>query len=120
MAAQLNELDIRKLLEEVERLKVQNAHMDRLLNTPEFLNFREGIRLEAAHQVKRWGPSHDRGKGPLDWFWLIGYLAQKIVHSDLAGDKEKALHHCVSTAAACANWHESITQKYVVTEKSGK
>ena len=64
--------------------------------------------LEAAHQRERWGSSHDGGKAPLDWFWLIGYLAQKAATSQIAGDADKAKHHTISTAAALANWHAAI------------
>lgn len=75
------------------------------LNTPETVDFMKGIPLEAAHQRERWGVDHDEGKAPLDWFWLIGYLAQKAAASAMAGDVEKAKHHTISTAAALANWH---------------
>lgn len=75
------------------------------INTPETADFMKGIPLEAAHQRDRWGADHDDGKAPLDWFWLIGYLAQKAATSALAGDIEKAKHHTISTAAALANWH---------------
>lgn len=104
----MNELDVKELMERAEGLEVENAELKRLLNTPEFLNFGKGVILEAAHQVKRWGPAHDRNKGPLDWFWLIGYLAQKVVVAQQAGDRNKALHHTISTAAVCANWHAAI------------
>lgn len=64
--------------------------------------------LEASHQRARWGSDHDGGKTAWDWFWLIGYLAQKAASALVAGDRDKALHHCISTAAALANWHASI------------
>ena len=44
----------------------------------------------------------------LDWFWLVGYLAQKAAFADIGGDREKALHHTISTAAALANWHAAL------------
>ena len=64
--------------------------------------------IEAAHQRQRWGSEHDGGKQPLDWFWLIGYLAQKAATAQMGGDLEKAKHHTISTAAALANWHAAI------------
>lgn len=82
--------------------------LDDLINNPEIENFLEGVRREAAHQVERWGTSHDRAKRPADWFWLVGYLAGKALHSALAGDNGKARHHCISTAAALFNWHSAI------------
>ena len=87
------------------------AERDRLLaliNTPEIDNFMRAVHLEAVHQVERWGPAHDRAKRPADWFWLIGYLAGKALHAAVAGNSEKALHHTISTAAACYNWHCAI------------
>ena len=41
-------------------------------------------------------------KTPEDWFWLIGYLVGKAIRPD---DPGKRLHHIITTAAACLNWH---------------
>ena len=68
-----------------------------------------GVPIEAAHQRERWGVEHDGGKTPFDWFWLIGYLAQKAASAAVAGDDEKAKHHTISTAAALANWHAQLS-----------
>lgn len=87
---------------------VREAIRAEIVNTPETADFMAGVPLEAAHQRERWGVSHDGGKTPFDWFWLIGYLAQKAANAQLAGDTEKALHHTISTAAALANWHAQI------------
>lgn len=80
-----------------------------IINTPETADFMAGVPLEAAHQRERWGAAHDAGKTPEDWFWLIGYLAQKALRAQNAGDMEKAQHHTISTAAALANWHAAIS-----------
>lgn len=90
---------------EVATLRARVAELEAQINTPETADFMRGVPLEAAHQRERWGVEQDAGKGPLDWFWLIGYLAQKAATSALAGDFEKAKHHTISTAAALANWH---------------
>src|SRR3546814_17047990 len=71
-------------------------------------NFLRAVHIEAAHQVEKWGMANDRAKRPADWFWLVGYLAGKALHSTVAGDNEKALHHCISTSAAHYHWHCSI------------
>lgn len=84
------------------------ARLREKLNTPQLANFSEAVISEAAHQRERWGSEHDAGKGPLDWFWLIGFLAQKAAFAAIAGDVEKALHHTISTAAALANWHAAL------------
>jgi hypothetical protein len=84
------------------------AELEAKINTPVTDDWFEGVRLEAVHQQERWGSDHDAGKTPLDWFWLIGYLAQKAAHSAIAGDADKAKHHTISTAAALRNWHRHI------------
>lgn len=86
---------------ELDRLRI-------LVNTPTLHSFREGVMLEAIHQRERWGSTHDAGKTPADWFWLVGYLAGKALHAQNGGNTEKALHHTISTAAALANWHAAI------------
>jgi hypothetical protein len=89
--------------------RARTLELEHLINAPEIGNFLEGVRLEAAHQVERWGADHDEGKDPASWFWLLGYLAGKALAAAIAGDLEKALHHTISTAAACLNWHARLT-----------
>jgi hypothetical protein len=80
-----------------------------IINAPETADFMAGVPIEAAHQRERWGSYHDAGKTPFDWFWLVGYLAQKAAASAVAGDIEKAKHHTISTAGALANWHAALS-----------
>lgn len=87
---------------EVERLRA-------LINTPHTRDWFVATDIEAAHQVERWGTSHDAGKNPEDWFWLLGYLSGKALASFRAGDREKGLHHIVSSAATLLNWHRQVT-----------
>ncbi|HEY0915401.1 MAG TPA: hypothetical protein VGE22_11065 [Solimonas sp.] len=70
------------------------------INTPEIADFLKAVENEALHQRDRWGADGDAGKADADWFWLIGYLAGKALHKP-----EKVLHHIITTAAACLNWH---------------
>lgn len=93
---------------EVEGLRARITELEALINTPQMSDWFDGVRLEAAHQQERWGTDHDTGKTPFDWFWLIGYLAQKAASSAVANDIEKAKHHTISTAAALLNWHRAI------------
>lgn len=95
---------IRNVLDEAKRL-------DALVNTPELHDFAKAVPLEAAHQRERWGSAHDAGKTPADWFWLIGFLGGKALRAHVQGTTEKALHHTISTAAACCNWHAAILGK---------
>ncbi len=80
-----------------------------LLNKPEVNDFGRGVTTEAVHQQERWGTSSDKGKTPMDWFWLLGFLAGKALHAAVTGNLDKAKHHCISTAAACANWHAALS-----------
>ncbi len=75
---------------------------------PDTSDFLEGTRLEAAHQIARWGVSHDAGKTAWDWFWLVGYLVQKAAVAAVEGDTEKAKHHTISTAATLLNWYSQL------------
>lgn len=70
------------------------------INTPEIHDFIVAIQREALHQRERWASDHDAGKTDADWFWLIGHLAGKALHK-----ADKKLHHIITTAAACLNWH---------------
>jgi hypothetical protein len=92
----------------ITRLRAAEAR----LNTPELHDFAAGVVAEAAHQRDRWGSEHDAGKAPADWFWLLGYLGGKALAAALAGNTEKALHHCISSAAALANWHAALSGQH--------
>lgn len=91
-------------LAEIERL---NA----IINTPHADDFMRSVSIEAEHQRQRWGAEGDAGKTPADWFWLVGYLAGKALHSHAGGNVEKGEHHIITTAAACANWHRALFGK---------
>ena len=90
---------------ERDRLRIDYACLSALVDSPQTEDFFQAVRLEAAHQVTRWGSEHDAGKEPADWFWLLGYLAGKALH-DVRG---KRAHHIIATAAALLNWHRAVT-----------
>lgn len=96
-------------LAENARLRGRIAELDALINNPHTEDFLAAVRTEAAHQTERWGTQHDQGKGPTDWFWLLGYLGGKVVWSATHGDRQRALHHVITTAAACLNWHAQLS-----------
>jgi hypothetical protein len=83
--------------------------LEALINTPELDDFLKAVKLEAAHQVERWGAQHDAGKAPADWFWLLGYLSGKALAAAVKGDADKARHHTISSAAVLLNWHEQLS-----------
>jgi hypothetical protein len=87
---------------ELSRLRV-------LVHNPQNDDWRVGVITEAAHQCVRWGTSHDAGKEPQDWFWLLGYLGGKCLRACIDGDLEKAKHHTISTSAALLNWHRQLS-----------
>jgi len=93
---------------EVEALRKENERLKTLISRPYVGAWTDEIIVEAAHQRDRWGASHDHGKAPEDWFWLIGYLAGKCLAAHKAGDADKAHHHTVSTAAILAHWAAAI------------
>lgn len=104
---------MRMLLEaEHQRLldiEVERDRLHALVNSPQTAEFLSAVAAEKAHQVERWGAAHDRSKSAEHWFWLVGYLAGKALRATILGDKAKALHHTISSAAALANWHEAIS-----------
>lgn len=104
----VNHAALTTVLEAYDRRSARLKHLQALINSPELHNFLRGSHLEAVHQVERWGEATDRKKRPADWFWLVGYLAGKALHAADSGNQDKALHHCISTAAALYNWHCAI------------
>jgi hypothetical protein len=94
---------------EILRMEAWALRAAAKINTPETEDWMAGVPLEAIHQIERYGRAHDAGKTPFDWFWLIGYLAQKAAMAHLARDAEKAKHHTISTAAALLNWHRQLS-----------
>lgn len=105
---------VQELMQERDLLLIEVAALRELVNTPMFDDFTEAVKREAAHQVQRWGKAHDRSKSAENWFWLVGFLAGKALRSAITGDKEKAQHHTISSAAALMQWHAAIT-----ADKSG-
>lgn len=102
-----------KMLTEDEYRDMSNAmeERDRLLafiNTPKIDDFLKAVQAEEAHQRYRWGEAHDRDKSAENWFFLVGYLSGKALRAAVTGDKEKALHHCVSSAACLFQWFKAI------------
>ncbi|MBN8749489.1 MAG: hypothetical protein J0I65_18510 [Variovorax sp.] len=100
----LNDTFARQIL-----LAAEVRRLQALINSPQTVDWFSATDLEAAHQVERWGTDHDAGKNPEDWFWLLGYLSGKALAAFRKGDREKGLHHIVSSAATLLNWHRQVT-----------
>jgi hypothetical protein len=101
---------ITQAAEDLISLKREVKRLDGLINTPETASFLEGVKREAAHQRERWGAPHDREKSAEHWYWLVGYLAGKALRAAISGDKAKAQHHTISSAAALLHWHTAIAK----------
>lgn len=115
-ASESTEAIVRAVGEHARTLESQNAelkarvlYLEGLINTPHTGDWLDAVRLEAAHQVERFGTDHDAGKNPQDWFWLLGFLAGKALASAVTGDDEKAKHHTISSGAALLNWFRQLT-----------
>jgi hypothetical protein len=114
----------------------EGERLSALINTPELVDFPVAVHLEAIHQEERWGRKDRESKAPIDWFWLVGYLAGRALEHDKEADRldaeaaaesseagrafcarhialhrEKAVHHTITTAAALNHWHASMLRK---------
>lgn len=85
------------------------ARLNALINSPQTADFAEAVRIEAAHQVERWGVEHDAGKRPEDWVTLVIYLLGKASKAHFDGNHDKLLHHVITLAAVAMNWHRNMT-----------
>lgn len=94
---------------QIETLKAEVARLTALLNTPEIKDFGKAVDLEAIHQRERWGTAHDAGKRPEDWIALVTYLLGKATKAHYDANHEKLLHHVITIAAACSNWHANAS-----------
>lgn len=94
---------------ELQELRAENARLKAILDSPLYEPFLEAVEAEAQHQIYH-RDEEDAAKGPEDWFWLIGYLAGKLLRACHDRDKEKAQHHTISSAAVLLNWHRHITE----------
>lgn len=90
------------------RAEAEVRRLRTLIDTPQTEDWVSAVRLEAAHQIERWG-TEDAGKTDANWFWLVGHLAVQARHAAIAGNITKALHHTISTGAALLNWHRALT-----------
>lgn len=92
------------------RAAMEIENLQQIVDSPDPKNFLEATEKEAKHQNMRWGTTDDAGKTDADWFWLIGYLAGKVLHTT-PEDLEKRLHRITTIAAAASNWHHAIRGK---------
>lgn len=101
VAAHRSRCDLLDAQAECERLTA-------LINTPQTTDFVEAVKVEAAHQVERWGVNHDAGKRAEDWIALVVYLLGKATKAHYERDGAKLLHHVITLAAVALNWHRNM------------
>lgn len=117
-----------------------------LVNTPELVDFANGVHLEAVHQEQRWGSADRKSKQPYEWFWLLSHLAtralehhkeaerllaaigkaaesgeltdgsRRFAERTVAHHREKAAHHTITAAAVLAHWHAGVIGKHTAME----
>lgn len=103
----------------LERQQMEIERLHRLVNTPLTAPFLDAVRYEAAHQVTRWA-ADDVQKTPDDWMRRLSILATKASSAFGRGDRSKGMHHIVSTAAACLNWHRVITSDHTAAHAAAQ
>ena len=108
LAWTIPQLEARALAAERERddWKRRAEAAEALFNTSDVISFADAVVREAAHQSDRWGDEHDAQKIEADWYWIVCYLARNALH-----EPEKRLHHIITTAAVCANWHAAESRR---------
>jgi hypothetical protein len=111
---------VSKQSDEITRLqKLCDALITRISN-PEINNFMEGVAIEAAHQVERWGEEHDADKTFEQWTALLVRLLGKFVDANWNRDRDKALHHLITIAAVCSNAHRQMVKLKLAVEEGSK
>lgn len=97
------------MAEQLESARAEVGRLTNLINTPRTDEFFEAVRIEAAHQIKRWGVEHDAGKRSEDWVTLFIYLLGKAARAHFDGDRTKLEHHVITSAAVALNWWRHLT-----------
>ena len=92
----------------IAELEAEVERLTRILNRPLYESFTKAVQAEAAHQGWIYPPEHDAGKTPQDWYDTLCHLAGKAGDVHHTGDRKKALHHTISSAALLLHWHQAI------------
>jgi hypothetical protein len=96
------------LVAEVREMRARVVEIEGFINTPRTDDFFAVVRVEAAHQIERWGVEHDAGKRSEDWIALFVYLLGKATKAHFDGNTEKLKHHVVTVAAVSLNWLRNL------------
>ena len=96
---------VERLEQDLARMTADRNRLQELINSPVTADFLEGVQAEVAHQVIR----GNDGKNHVDWLGTVCWLSSQAARAMAEGDRDRALHDTISTAAACANWHAHLT-----------
>lgn len=94
--------------QKIGELETEIARLNKLLNTPQVVDFIEAMKVEVAHQREKWGEAHDSAKDPANWALLFQYILGKQATAVYDQNWSKYLHHLITLAAICANAHHSL------------
>lgn len=100
---------VRDLGDQLTAARAEVERLTALINTPRTDEFFEAVRIEAAHQIERWGVGHDAGKRSEDWVTLLIYLLGKAARAHFDGERAKLEHHVITSAAVALNWWRHLT-----------
>ena len=61
---------------------------------------------ESRFQDERWPERHDAQKTDADWFWLVGFLAGKVMRPGASVEKKR--HRLRALAAVLEHWDRQL------------
>lgn len=99
------------LIEENEYLKKENDRLTELLNNPEIEDFIKGVRLEASHQLERWGIDREESAPPHHFILVFNKILGKMAVDIFNKDIDKFKHHCIAVAAEMHNIHRQTKKE---------
>ncbi len=98
-------------IEEQPKEETREQYLERLINNPEIENFLEGVKLEAAHQIERWGLEKEERNPPHHYILVMAKILGKMSTDIFDRDVEKFKHHCIAVAAEMHNLHRQIEKE---------
>lgn len=94
------------------RAEAEQERLTNLINHPVLNDFIQGVAIEAAHQIDRWGEDHDEDKTDADWIAVFVHLLGKFPDAFWSGKNDKVLHHLIAISAVAANCHRIMVKRH--------
>lgn len=91
--------------------------LNSLINNPVLNDFVEAMKIEAAHQLERWGIENEERKPPHHYILVATKLLGKLSIAIWDRDIDKFKHHCITLAAELQNCHRQIEKEGTVINK---